>query len=303
MNLLIIDIETSKTLDDKDVPVEVAAIAYDTETRCMIGSVSYLIKQDNLIPKTTVHRIPNEEISLGHVNVKNNVLSASYLTCFAVPNDGWKPDALVAHNAEFEQQYIKNDLDIPWLCTYKDFDLFPPDYDGKRDLFSLAQWHGVGVGFSHRALYDCLTLVEVFNRVQDLEKELEFALLPKVEWIAPKSAEHPPLGFRWDYTLQGWIGKRTSSIQGSIFATVGDRQEFIACVDYDNREIAKDWGFQWDAKNKLWTRLANPELVRLFPFKTQLAYIKPLEGKLKTSEDYDYSQNPLIEDCIYGSSS
>lgn len=266
MNLLIIDIETSKTTSGENVPVEVAAIAYDTEARCMLGSVSYLIKQNDLISKTAVHKIPNEAIALGHHNVKNNVLSASYLTCFAVPNDRWLPDALVAHNAEFEQQYIENDLDIPWLCTYADFDLFPSDYEGKRDLISLAQWHGVGVTVSHRAMYDCLLLVEIFNRVPDLKGEIEWALLPKIEWIAPKSAEHPPLGFRWDYTLQGWIGKQTAAAQGSVFMAVGDRQKVVAAIDYDQRQQAKDWGFQWDAENKLWTRLANPQALSLFPF-------------------------------------
>ena len=263
MKLLILDIETSKTISGEEVPVEVAAIAYDTKTRCVLGSFSNLIKQDNLLDKTTVHKIPNEAIANGN---NNDILTVSDLAGSASTHWKWAPDYLIAHNAEFEQRFIVNDLDIPWLCTYADFDLFPSDYEEKRDLMSLAQWHGVGVTVSHRAMYDCLLLVEVFNRVPDLKGEIEWALLPKVEWIAPKSAEHPPLGFQWDCTLQGWIGKQTAAAQGSLFATVGDRQKVIAAIDYDQRQQAKDWGFQWDAENKLWTRLANPQALSLFPF-------------------------------------
>lgn len=299
MLLAIVDLETAKHISEEQAPVEVGIVAYDTDTRTIVGTFSTLLYADT-VDAVTVHRIPDEAVKSWGVEL-GSVGKIPIQEILSLTNIWWVKDIdyLVAHNAEFEQSFIDGG-DIPWLCTYKDFDLFPSGYEGKRDLISLAQWYGVGVSISHRAIYDCLLIAEIFNRVPDLKKEIEYALLPIVEWLAPKDAEHTPDGFRWDYSAQGWIGKQSKSTIGSFFAPVGERVEVIAEVDFHEKDFAKSWGFRWEPEQRQWQRLANPDSISAFPFPVRFA--KPLAGTLKI-DDYDYSQNPLIEDRIYGSSS
>lgn len=271
--LLIIDLETITAPDGEQYPCEVGLVAYDPSHRTIVGCFStliYAVPNDDV----NIHRIPNNAIQGRGIWEPRKVIPLDEilkLTNIFSRNDF---DYVVAHNSQFEEQFIQTGM--LWLCTYRDFDLFPPNYNGKRDLISLAQWHGVGVSVTHRAIYDCLLLAEVFNRVDDLRGELQYALLPKVEWLAPKTEEHPPAGFKWDYTLQGWVGKQTEGIGGSLFAEVGDRVEIHVVGDgqrtpYDFRESAKQWGFCWDGDRKVWHRLANPQAVSHFPFPTKIA--------------------------------
>ena len=273
MLILLVDIETTQ-----EKPVEIALIAYDTDCQVAVGSFSTLLYADldDSDPIPTVHRIPNAAVKQWGVELQLKPESADqkpiYLPEILKLSGQWVEedfDYIVAHNAEFEQKYI--DTKIPWLCTYKDFDLFPPRYDASRNLISLAQWYGVGVSVTHRAMYDCLLMVEILSRVSGLRGEIQYALLPKVEWLAPKTAEHPPVGFRWDYTIQGWVGKQTAQIVGSVFAEVGERVEVVVLNGYQNREAAKEWGFQWDGDRKVWHRLANPHHLSAFPFEVEIA--------------------------------
>ena len=275
---LILDIETSKDSEGNDVPVEVAAVVYDTETSTILGTFSTLIYAD--VPAAAdVHRIPVNAIwkgvdfdgegKEGKIHIKE-ILRLTKQWCAS------DFSYLVAHNAEFEQRFIEGGS-IPWLCTYKDFDLFPTNYNGKRDLISLAQWYGVGVSVTHRAIYDCLLLAEVFNRVPDLNKEIDYALRPKVEWMSPlfdesgKKIDHAPPSFAWDYSLQGWIGKSGKHATGSVFFPLGsDRRTVAAKVQYADRALPKAWGFQWDGDRKIWTRQASQNALDLFPFPVEV---------------------------------
>lgn len=277
MLLAIVDLKTAKHISEEQAPVEVGVVAYDTGACSIVGTFSTLLYGD-IADAVTVHRIPNEAAKSWGVELES-VGKIPIQEIFGLTNLWWLKyiDFLVAHNAEFEQKFIDGG-DTPWLCTYKDFDLFPFGYEGKRDLISLAQWYRVGISATHRAIYDCLLIAEIFNRVPDLKKEIEYALLPMVEWLAPKDAEHPPSGMRWDYSAQGWIGKQSKSTVGSIFAPVGERVEVIADVDFHEKDFAKSWGFRWEPEQGQWQRLANPSSIAAFPFKVRFA--KPLAGGL-----------------------
>lgn len=264
MLILFIDLETTQ-----DKPVEIGLIAYDTEHQCMVSCFSTLLYAD-VQPEISVHKIPTAAI-LGQGWLDGNTLELANILCGTIwcENDF---SYVLAHNAKFEQQYI--DTSIPWLCTYKDFDLFPQGYAGKRDLISLAQWHGVGVSVSHRAIYDCLLMVEIFNRIDNLPREIDYALRPKVEWIAPlydkegNKITHAPPSILWDYDLQGWIGKKGSHTTGDVFYLVGERVEMMVekSVSFEHKDTAKQWGFKWDGDRKIWSRLINPATAKHFPF-------------------------------------
>ena len=146
--------------------------------------------------------------------------------------------------------------------------MFPSAYPGKRDLISLAQFYGVGINISHRAINDCLLLAEVFNRVPNLQEQFRIAQLPIIEAVCPKSEKSLKLlGFQWDYNLQGWFKKdKHESFDFPIIRSPEVRHLFRAFVSYDNRQIAKNWGFSWNPERKAWERLLNPEAIDLIPF-------------------------------------
>ncbi|EAZ88612.1 3'-5' exonuclease [Crocosphaera chwakensis] len=182
-------------------------------------------------------------------------------------------DVVVAHNKDFDQPLILNSdwagfWEKPWLCTYKDFELFPDAYPGKRDLISLAQFYGVGVNISHRAINDCLLLAEVFNRVPNLQEQFRIAQLPIIEAICSKSDEVlKEQGFKWNYDQQGWFKKdKQESFDFPVIRNSKIRHIFRAFVSYDERQIAKDWGFTWNSERKAWERLLSPEAIDLMPF-------------------------------------
>ncbi|MCC3459767.1 MAG: 3'-5' exonuclease [Oscillatoriales cyanobacterium] len=81
-------------------------------------------------------------------------------------------------------------------------------------LVELALWLGIGIGTAHRAGDDVRLLVECFNRCPDFETRLEEAIV---------RSQSPTL-------------------------------ELKAIVSYDNRNLAKEAGFNWDANQKLWLK-------------------------------------------------
>ncbi|MGK7939337.1 MAG: hypothetical protein AB4062_04115 [Crocosphaera sp.] len=75
------------------------------------------------------------------------------------------------------------------------------------------------------------------------------------------------LGFKWDYELQGWFKKdKSESFDYPIIAKSDTRHIFRAFVSYDNRQIAKNWGFTWHSERKAWERLLSPEAIDFLPF-------------------------------------
>lgn len=99
-------------------------------------------------------------------------------------------------------------------------------------LVSIALAYDVGVVRAHRALEDCLTLAAVLTRVHEIEGGLD-----------------------------AWIAR-----------AVEPKIEIIACVSYDDRELAKRAGFGWEPARKVWTRRVGASRVETFraglPFPT-----------------------------------
>ena len=264
-NCLIIDTETNGDTNNQTI-VEVGAILYSVKHQTMLSCMSTLVYVD---PDTKnnaflLNKIP---IEMTQDTVMETYLIDSLQVAYQLS------DVVVAHNKEFDQPLVLNSdwagfWKKPWLCTYKDFELFPDAYIGKRDLISLAQFYGVGINISHRAINDCLLLAEVFNRVPNLIEQFRIAQLPIIEAVCPKSEQSLKfLGFQWDYNLQGWFKKdKHESFDFPIIRSPEVRHLFRAFVSYDNRQMAKDWGFSWNPDRKAWERLLNPETIDLLPF-------------------------------------
>lgn len=122
-------------------------------------------------------------------------------------------DAIVAHNADFDRQWLPELHGRPWICTAND--VAWPESLTSRSLAALALAHGVGVVDAHRALADVMTLVRLFGAVQarghSMRELLSAGLRPKATFRALVSYDEREKakaeGFRWDAGRRVWVRK------------------------------------------------------------------------------------------------
>jgi DNA polymerase-3 subunit epsilon len=263
---IIVDLETTEEENPK--VNEVGAVLYSVKHQCVVGCYSSLVSTNS----EGLPGVPNTISQIDPIAVEYYGICPRNLVQKICDGVGVLESSgyfFVAHNVEHEQQY----LNYPnWLCTYRDFDLFPKNYVGKRDLFSMAIANGVGISQGHRAIYDCLLIAEIFNRRKDLKADFEYAQLPFLELIAAKDDITTTRGYRWDYTRQGWFSKDFGDRNDPenqirhLMISDGPRIKVRVLGGYEIRDIAKSWGFQWDAEGRYWHKLVNPEAVELYPF-------------------------------------
>ncbi len=198
MLILIVDTETTG-LENAET-CEMAATLYSTNPRGAIASISTLLPIEKN-PAKSANGISAELAQLADYEQLNGLNKLSL-----------RADYAVAFNAEFDQPYWQETIDLPWFCAMRDFDW---EYHKERfTLIELALWLGIGVGTAHRAGDDVRLLVECFNRCSHFDETLEKAI--------------------------------TRSQSPQI--------ELKAIVNYDNRQLAKDAGFQWDCDRKIWVK-------------------------------------------------
>jgi DNA polymerase-3 subunit epsilon len=109
------------------------------------------------------------------------------------------------------------------------FDLEWPRGKPGASLVQLALDHDLGVAYAHRAMADCDLLARLFTRARELGANLP-AMLER--GLRPKT-------------------------------------NVIALVSYDDRELAKKAGFQWDAGSRQWHRRMVLEDAIALPFKVR----------------------------------
>lgn len=99
-----------------------------------------------------------------------------------------------------------------------------------KSLVAMALAHDVGVVRAHRAIEDCLTLAAMFERVQKDGVDLQ-----------------------------------------PIFARAMRPKKMVyAIVSFDQKDLAKNVGFQWDGAKKQWWKRMVPEDAKDFPFKIRI---------------------------------
>ena len=160
-NITIIDTETGGLDPKKSSIIEIAAIFYNVPTHSIISQVSLLYPVD-VNPAAHINKIDvatTQEV--GHFVYFH---AAKLIQAFL--NDS---DAIVAHNASFDQKFINEwtDLDtkdLPWICSCWGIQWSEKLNLKKRDLISLALAHKVPVWQQHRALTDCTYLAQIFSK-------------------------------------------------------------------------------------------------------------------------------------------
>jgi DNA polymerase-3 subunit epsilon len=222
----------------------VGAVLFDVPSRSVLMQVSFLLPCDHN-PAQAINGIPAAVSRLSQP-------WRSGLTCFeAMVADA---DALLAHNASFDRQWFGTGelpaLGKPWICSMEDI-RWPADRQLRPtpSVRDLALAYGVPVWAAHRALTDCIYLVQVFQRCQDLEALLQAALEPRRLVRARLSYDERNLakeaGFRWNEPVPKAWSRRLSERE-------------IAALPFavDPVEAEEPGRQQDDGSQRLWRRSA-----------------------------------------------
>ncbi len=207
--LLILDTETTALSPQQGQCIEVGAVLFDVSSRSVLMQVSFLLPCDRN-PAQAINGIPAAVSRLDQP-------WRSGLACFeAMVADA---DALLAHNAAFDRQWFGSGelpaLGKPWICSMEDI-RWPAERQLRAtpSVRDLALAYGVPVWAAHRALTDCIYLVQVFQRCDELEALLQAALEPRRLVRARLSYDERQLakeaGFRWNEPVPKAWSRRLS---------------------------------------------------------------------------------------------
>lgn len=226
--LLILDTETTGLDPAADSLCEIAGVLFSVEHRAVIQQVSFLL--------------PIDANPAQHVNGISPELT-TWLPINALPlflDLASHADALLAHNAEFDRQWLDPLLTpalrtLPWICTCEGIRW--PGLRLNPSLIELALAYGVPVWAAHRALTDCTYLAHVLARDPDLEDHLLQGLEPRRLVVAQVSYGErewaKAAGFRWNPAAKQWSRRCSQSeILGLPFpvreAATGTEAERVA---------------------------------------------------------------------------
>lgn len=208
-SLLILDTETTGLEPSSAQCIEVGAVLFHVPQRAVLSQVSFLLPaQANPAEAVNgiaaaVTQLPQPwQAGLQHFEA---LLAAA--------------DAVLAHNAAFDAQWFGRgplpQIHKPWICSMDDI-RWPAERHLRPapSVRDLALAYGVPVWAAHRALTDCIYLVQVFERCTNLEELLLAALEPKLLFRANLSyAERhraKEAGFRWNDPVRGAWTRRLS---------------------------------------------------------------------------------------------
>jgi len=219
--LAILDTETTGLTPADGVCLEVAVVRYSLRCRSVLDAQSWIILGPSENPAEPINHIPASLLKYG--TPKGEVWDGVDLLLMGC-------DAALAHNADFDRQWIPEGTvtGLPWIDTCHGCD-WPKQSKPGSSLISLALEHGLGVIDPHRALSDCLLLARLLTRCAELGHDVE-AILAR--------------------------GLRPVAV-------------FQALVSYEEREAAKAAGFHWEAGEKRWLRKMAIEDAVALPFRTR----------------------------------
>lgn len=223
--ILILDTETSGLDPAKDKLLEVGLVLYSIEHRAIIHTASLLVDQprEELDPESEkIHGIPLAMLHLGETESR-----VDRMIRWAAAD----ADAFVAHNADFDSQWLAPEVasSNPWICTCNDV-VWPRAADS-RSLTNIALAHGVAVVDAHRALADCMTIARLLTRVAELGHDVRALLEPG---LRPKTT-------------------------------------VVSLAPFEEKDVVKHNGFRWAPEQRAWWRRLATEDVAKLPFRTRPA--------------------------------
>lgn len=178
-----IDFETSGLLPQTDRVIEVGAVLWDTNEDSQLWMIS-----DFVIDSTTPDPLDPEITRItGITNEMLRKYGKHPIPVFSALNDMiYQSEAVVAHfGTDFDKKFYEAEMqrhelkvcERTWIDTA--IDLPFPEHIKTRNLMHLAAEHGFLNPFPHRAVYDVLTMLKIFE-CYDAKAALEYARQPIV---------------------------------------------------------------------------------------------------------------------------
>lgn len=216
MLLLGIDVETTGLSPKDDSIIELGAVLYDTKYEAPVAMLSALLKYPDTKPlEPVITKITGicDEMLKEHGQLAGNTLE-NFMHLVE------QADYLVAHNVPFDKSFLEvfvvlngacedddNLMSKHWIDTSVDL---PIDKELCRhtNLLYLAAYHGIINPFSHRAVTDVLTMLQVLSKY-DIDTVIGRSKSPAFKiWCtpgfhgkdAPKAA-----GFRYNPEDKSWF--------------------------------------------------------------------------------------------------
>ncbi len=210
MIVLGLDLETTGLNPATDRIIEIGAVVWDVEQKKPLKLMSELIQPEIPVPAeiTKITGITNEDIEKHAISLSEGMQRLADLmpSCsYFVGHNGREFDRLFLEKAA-EECGLK--LHLPWIDTIHDIPY--PDFIGTRKLTHLCAEHGFLNPFSHRAVFDVLSMLEVFSKydfseVEKFQQSPEMKLIAKVSYDDRDKAKKA--GFRWDPQGKAWYKK------------------------------------------------------------------------------------------------
>jgi len=200
-----IDLETTGLDETECVITEFSGIIWDTDKNVMLNGVTALIKSDGLEVPEFITKLTGIDSDMIPRGISKEACLGSVKTLTA----NIKLDYLVAHNAPFEQKFLKGfwgeEFNLPWIDTKVDIP-FPFDANA-LSLIDIAARHGILNPFPHRAMPDVMTMMMVLSQYDFKEVERyalaeEVTLIAKIPFHLKDKAKE--LGYRWNPTTKEW---------------------------------------------------------------------------------------------------
>lgn len=209
MKILGLDLETTGLSTSDDQIIEIGAVLWDWERNLPVEILSQLVQIDGEVPSeiTELTGISNEDLSNHGQSLEVVLKELKRMAKFS--------SYLVAHNGtQFDQIFLEREwslqselrIELPWLDTSHDLPF--PAKIGTRKLSYLAAEHGFLNPFSHRAVFDVLTMLKVLAqyRHEDVLKLQSSPLRRVVAQVSYEGREQAKgAGFRWDPVQRHWF--------------------------------------------------------------------------------------------------
>lgn len=202
-----LDFETTGFDPLKDKVIEVGAVLFDWDRKIPVDIYSQLVDPKMPIPEvvTGITGITDEDVrGLG---------AKDWSSVKSVLGDMLSDaSAIMIHNAEFDTQWWNpnNEEGAPQHLIIDTMHDLPLEAfaGGSRKLKYMAADHGFVNPFTHRAVFDVLTMLNVASRYP-LESILLLAKSPKIRVKAMVSyndrQKAKDAGFRWDGDTKSWV--------------------------------------------------------------------------------------------------